>query len=86
VFDPKGARIVTSPIRVSSPKRIVDFTVQNEGSIFLLHPHTQAAQDWVSEHIPADAQRFGSAVVIEHRYICDIVDGIRALSLEVSND
>jgi hypothetical protein len=86
VFDPKGARIVTSPTQVSSPTRIVDFTVQNEGSIFLLHPHTQAAQDWISEHIPPDAQRFGSAVVIEHRYICDIVDGIHVDGLEASND
>jgi hypothetical protein len=53
-----------------------DFTVQNEGSIFLLRPHTKAAQAWIEEHIPEDAQFFGNAVVVEHRYICDIIDGI----------
>ena len=74
---------MTSLNRLYSPTRTVDFTVQNEGSIFLLRPHTQAAQDWISEHIPPDAQRFGNAVVIEHRYICDIVDGIRADAFEV---
>lgn len=77
---------MTSPTQVSSPTRIIDFTVQNEGSIFLLHPDTQAAQDWISEHIPPDAQRFGNAVTIEHRYICDILDGVRVDGLEVSND
>jgi len=63
---------------------MTDFTVQNEGSIFLLHPHTPSAHDWVSEHIPEDAQFFGDAVVIEHRYIADIVEGVRADGLAIS--
>jgi hypothetical protein len=60
-----------------------DFTVQNEGSIFLLHSHTQSANDWISEHIPDDAQFFGNAVAVEHRYIADIVAGIQSDGLEV---
>lgn len=60
-----------------------DFTVQNEGSIFLLRPLTEAARDWVAEHIPADAQTFGDAIVIEHRYIGDIVDGAQRDGLTV---
>jgi hypothetical protein len=60
-----------------------DFTVQNEGSIFLLRPHTQSANDWIGEHIPDDAQFFGNAVVVEHRYIADIVAGIQSDGLEV---
>lgn len=51
---------------------------------FLLHPFTEAARNWVAEHIPDDAQLFGEAVVIEHRYIGDIVRGIVADGLEVA--
>lgn len=60
-----------------------DFYVENEGTIFLLRPISQAANDWVSEHIPADACFFGGAVVVEHRYIQDIVQGIKNDGLEV---
>lgn len=61
----------------------VDFTVQNEHSIFLLHPHTEAARTWIAEHIPVDAMMWGNAIVVEHRYISDIVDGIKSDGLEV---
>ncbi len=56
-----------------------DFVVQNEGSIFLLHPHTDAARTWVEEHIGANNgfQPCWPTVVIEHRYIADIIEGIR---------
>jgi len=61
----------------------MDFYVQNEGSIFLLHPLTTAARAWIAEHLPEDAQTFGRATVVEHRYISDIVAGIKADGLEV---
>lgn len=60
-----------------------DFTVQNEGSIFLLRPHTQAAHVWITEHIPDDVMQFGNAIVVEHRYIQDIVEGIQQEGLLV---
>jgi hypothetical protein len=60
-----------------------DFWVQNHGSLYLLIPQTEAAQDWVGENIPDDAQWFGKGIVVEHRYIYDIVDGIRGDGLEV---
>lgn len=60
-----------------------DFTVHNHGTIFLLEPHTPAASRWIENHIPEDAQTFGRSVVIEHPYICDVVDGIRADNLVV---
>lgn len=60
-----------------------DFYVQNEGTIFLFHPKTEAAKEWISEHIPEDAQRWGDAVAVEHRYIADIVEGIQADGLVV---
>jgi hypothetical protein len=60
-----------------------DFTVQDEGTIFLLIPNTDAAQGWIEEHIPDTAQYFGAAVVVEHRYIADIVHGIQQSRLKV---
>jgi len=60
-----------------------DFHVINGGSVFLLHPITREAQDWADKNIQPDAQRYGSAIVIEHRYIVDIIDGIKADGLEV---
>jgi hypothetical protein len=53
-----------------------DFFVFNEGTIFLLTPLTDAACTWLDEHLPEDAQWFGNGVVVEHRYIADIVQGI----------
>jgi len=63
----------------------VDFTVQNHGSIFLLCPHTEVAHEWVNVNI-GDAngyQPYWPTVVIEHRYVADIIDGISSDGLEV---
>jgi hypothetical protein len=61
-----------------------DFLVENHGSIFLLQPLTPAAEFWIQEFLPPDHMSFGSAVVVEHRYISDIVEGIRNDGLVVS--
>ena len=53
-----------------------DFAIQNEGTIFLLTPWTPAAQGWIAEHLPEDATHFGASVVVEHRFIRDILAGI----------
>lgn len=60
-----------------------DFDLINGGSIFTLRPRTDAARDWVSEFLPDDALMLGSAYVVEHRYIGDIVDGIVADGLTI---
>jgi hypothetical protein len=60
-----------------------DFSVRNEGNIFLLTPNTPDAREWIEAHIPDDAQHFGVAVVVEHRYIADIVAGIQSDGLAV---
>ena len=61
----------------------VDFRIRNEGSIVLLKPISDAAREWVSEHIPEDAQEWAGAVVVEPRYIADILAGIQDSGLEV---
>ena len=61
-----------------------DFRCENHGSIFLLFPLTQSAQSWVEEQLPTDAQWFGNAVVIEHRFVWAILGGIQNDGLAVS--
>jgi hypothetical protein len=65
----------------SSPT--ADFLCENHGSIFLLRPLSQPAQSWINENISSDAQWFGNGVVIEHRYIWAILEGIQNDGLAV---
>jgi len=59
------------------PEPAIDFSVDNHGSIIILTPLTDLAEDWVAEHISQDALAWGSkGVVVEPRYIGDIVSGI----------
>ena len=66
----------------SSPQP--DFFVENHGTVFLLRPLTPAANSWVKENLPEDHLTFAGAVVVEHRYIADIVAGAQADGLEVA--
>ena len=48
-----------------------DVTISNHGSIFLFHPESQAGREFLSEHAPEEAQWWGLALVVEHRYADD---------------
>ena len=61
-----------------------DFRCESHGSVFLLFPLSQSAQSWVEEHLPTDAQWFGNAVVIVHRYVWAILEAIQNDGLAVS--
>jgi hypothetical protein len=54
---------------------MADFEVSNHGTIFIFTPMTPAAGVWVLEFLPEDAQHRAGGVVIEHRYISDVVAG-----------
>ncbi|MGA7791765.1 MAG: hypothetical protein WCA19_01920 [Candidatus Acidiferrales bacterium] len=56
-----------------------DFVVENHGSIFLLRPLSPSATSWIEEHIGQENgyQPYFPTVVVEHRYIADIVAGIQ---------
>jgi hypothetical protein len=62
-----------------------DFVVENHGSIFLLKPLTPSATSWVEEHIGQGNgyQPYFPTVVVEPRYITDIVQGIQSDGLMV---
>lgn len=54
-----------------------DFRVQDEGSIVVLHPQNDWARDWLYEHV-VDPQWWGGGVVIEPRYLSNLLGGIEA--------
>jgi hypothetical protein len=62
-----------------------DFVVEDHGSIFLLKPLTPPATSWVEDHIGQENayQPYLPTVVVEHRYIADIVAGIQNDGLAV---
>ena len=60
-----------------------DFRLQDEGTIVILHPCNDAAGDWLYEHV-AEPQWWGGGVVIEHRFVLDILQGIESDGLTVA--
>jgi hypothetical protein len=49
----------------------------------LLQPPTADANPWVHQTLREDRMTFGSAVVVEHRYVVDLECGILADGLEI---
>lgn len=62
---------------------IADVKVQRENTLFLVFPLTPEANDWIADNIPDDALFYGSALVVEQRYIVDIVNGMVSEGLKV---
>lgn len=67
------------------PRNLIDFSVENYGSIYLLRPQTNLAREWVETNIGPDNgyQPYFPTIVVEHRYIGDIVQGIQNDGLAV---
>jgi len=61
-----------------------DISIENHGTIFLFRLNAQAATDWVEEHVQSDAQFFGDALVVEHRYARDLATAAVADGLAVA--
>jgi hypothetical protein len=60
-----------------------DFTLQPEGTLAVLYAYSEAADTWCKEHLPDDAMRWAGGIVVEHRYVQDIVAGIAEDGLTV---
>lgn len=60
-----------------------DFTVVECGLVNVLTPHTEAAHNWIADHIDPSAQRWTRGVhhLIEPRYLPSILEGIEQASL-----
>ncbi len=65
--------------------KVSDFALTLEGSIALLWPQTDEGRAWRSEHIDEFATEFASGVVIEHRFLGDIVNGIHDANLTIKD-
>ena len=52
-----------------------DIVIEDHGSLILLRPLNDGADKWLREHTAEDAQWFGGALVVEPRYVSDIVNG-----------
>lgn len=70
------------PMADMSPGQ-VDVSLFNEGSIVLFQLNTEAAREWVSEHVDPAATWFGNSLVVDHRYVDDLVDGMLDAGLEL---
>jgi len=60
-----------------------DLLVHGEGSIYLLRPTSRRGRRWVDARITADHSEWAGAIVVEHRYIGEIVRGALADGLLV---
>ena len=63
-----------------------DIVVENHGSIFLLRPISDSGRVWIEENIGQQNgfQPYWPTVVVEPRYVEDVVNGIQAGALGVS--
>jgi hypothetical protein len=63
-----------------------DIVIENHGSIVLLRPTSRSGQEWIEQNIGQQNgfQPYWPTVVVEPRYIADIVKGIQADDLRVS--
>jgi hypothetical protein len=63
-----------------------DFRLQNEGTIAVLYPENDAAREWLDENSYSDENTptwWGGGIVIEHRYVLDIAEGIVRCGLTI---
>jgi hypothetical protein len=63
---------------------MVDIAIEDHGSVVLLRPLTGTARDWIEEHVNRDGfHPDRPTLVVERRYVSDIVSGAQADGLEV---
>ena len=60
-----------------------DVHIANHHSIVLFHINTPEASAWVEEKVAGEAQFFGTALVVEPRYVAALIAGMREDGLEV---
>ena len=68
---------------IEATASIADVHVVNHHSIVLFHLNTSEASAWVEENVSDEAQFFGTALVVEPRYVAALVAGMGEAGLEV---
>lgn len=59
------------------------FEIQNHGSLFLVVPQDEAAEEWLREVTSPEAMWWAGGLVVEPRYIEDLVGGMLVEGWEV---
>jgi hypothetical protein len=54
-----------------------DVLVNNVGTLYTFCPLTLRAKEWIDEHVQDDAQWFGHALIVEHRYAWGLAQGMK---------
>lgn len=63
--------------RTNPTVAIPDFDFQNYGSLALLRPLTESGRVWIDENVSREGfQPFWPSVIIEVRYLVQVLDGI----------
>jgi hypothetical protein len=66
----------------SHPESVTpDIQVENHLSLFLIRPLSERARAWIAGNVQTEAQYFGSALVVEPRYVADLLEGMVAAGL-----
>jgi hypothetical protein len=53
-----------------------DVLITREGSLFLVAGTSREGRRWLDENTDVEAQRWGNAVVVEHRYVEELFNGM----------
>lgn len=60
-----------------------DVVVTNHGTIILFEPRTEAAREWIDEHVTGETTWFAGALAVEPRFADDLAAGMLGDGLEV---
>lgn len=66
------------------PAHKTDIWILPQGTLALVRPLTQRANEWISQHAKDDSQWFGPALVVEHHYIPSLLNGMIQDGLRVT--
>ena len=65
---------------------MTDIEFENHGSIFVMFGRSPAGVEWIDENVQItdETQCWGTAIVVEPRYVADIAEGAIAAGLTVA--
>lgn len=64
----------------------MDVAISDEGTIVLFKPLTEAAREWISDHVQSESwQWLAGRLAVEHRYASVLIEAMRGDGLTVAN-
>ena len=61
-----------------------DIWILPQGTLTLVRPITQRASEWINQHLQDHSQWFGPALLIEHHFVPQLLTGMIADGLQVT--